>query len=484
MRPLDVFIYNVYFTSFALALVYLYAVAVTVSHPRHLVPGVLLAGILAVFPVAAYALLSVRIPRAGGDYAYVGQVLHPALGFLCSWNWAIWLCFWIGFGAYSFPTVGLRGVMTALALVLGRPDFLRGSAWLDRPGSTLLLGTGVILGFGVVASLGIGLFLRIQRWTFLLATSAVLVLAGSLATTDQAQFRARFDALIRGAVGVPQAYDILTRRAPTPTRPDGSVLTVVPAAFLVLPWTVGTTFITPELKDFRRNQPLGMLSALGAVTLATAGLGGLLVRTTGSEFLTALVSGAGEELGIPVRPYFHDLVFLLLDHPVTFIVAALGFLCLGWMYLAQNMISNARILMVWAHDGLIPQALGEVHPSLHTPWRGILAVCAASEVFLVLLCYTPYLHVVSSILALTLSALMVSVSAVILPIRRPYLSAAEFPCLPLVGVLGTASLVLVDGYYLLDPRYGARNAESLLAVGGVLALGLAYWTWRSWCRTR
>ncbi len=479
----DVFVYNVYFTSFALALVYLYGIALQVAAPSSLVPGVLVAGGAAAPVVATYALLSAAMPRAGGDYVYVGQVLGRPLGFLVSWNWVVWLAFWIGFGGYTFSVVGLRGWLVAAALGTGRPHLLGAARVLSRGDVAFLVGTAVITAFCLLVNLGMGTFLRVQRWTFALAVVALALTVSSLARTHPEDFAERFDRAVLSLVGARHAYLRLADSAGG-VPGEYSPLSVVPAAFLVLPWTLGSTFIAPEVKDLRRTQPLSMLAALATVTGATALLGDLLVRTAGAGFLLGLAAGAAERLGVPLRPYLGEVALLALGHPWLLAVAAAGFLCLGWMYVAQNVINSARVLMAWARDGLAPSAWAEVHPRLHVPWRATLAVTVAGEAFLAFLCFAPSLHLLSSILALSLSAALTCLSAVLLPFRRPELlrgagarRVGRVPLLSLLGACGLGVLAYVDVRYLLDSRYGVNNPGSLVAVGVVLATGAAYYRW-------
>ncbi len=484
-RAWDVFVYNVYFTSFALALVYLYVTALQVAPPSSLVPGVLLAGVLAASVVSTYALLAAIIPRLGGDYVYVGEVLGPSLGFLSSWNWVVWLSFWVGFGGYTFPAVGLRGWAVALALNTGREDLLALADALARSDVAFLVGTGVIAGFGLLASLGMRAFLRVQRWTFVLAVASVGLTVLALATEDANSFAVRLDGAVLSLLHVAGAYAGVAEGNGAQAA-SGSPLTVVPAAFIVLPWTIGSAFIGPELRDVRRTQPLGMLAALLAVTATAGALGYLLVRAVGAGFLVGLATGAGERFGLPLQPYLHEVTFLSLGGSWALAVAAVGYLCLGWMYLGQNVVNISRVVMAWARDGLVPPQWAEVHPRLHVPWRATWAAVGAGEVFLALVCFTPSVHVLSSILALSLSAGLACLSAVLLPFRRPELlrgvaakTLAGVPLLALIGGAGLAVLSYVDLRYLVDGRYGANNPESLLAVVAVLAAGVGYRRWAS-----
>lgn len=488
----DVFVYNVYFTSFALALVYVYATALEVAPASRLVPGILLAGAMSTGVVGTYALLATLMPRAGGDYVYVGQVLGPGWGFLASWNWVIWLCFWVGFGGYTFCTVGLRGWVVAAGLATGRADLVELARILGRSDVAFLVGTLVIGVFGLLAALGMGVYLYVQRWTFVLAVVGVGVIAYGLAAAGTEAFAASFDQAVWSVAGVGDAYAAVAGAAGEGQARAGSVFDVVPAAFLVLPWTVGSAFIGPEVRDVRRTQPRAMLAALGAVTVTAALLGALLVRAAGVDFLLGLASGAAGRIRLPLEPYLHEVAFLALRDPWTLSAAAVGYLCLGWMYVGQNVVNSARVVMAWSQDGVAPASWGEVHPRLHVPWRGTWVVMALSELFLAVVCFAPLVQLLSSILALSLSAALACLSAVLLPWRRPALlrgpaarRVLRVPLLVWAGACGLLVLSYVDLRYLLDARYGTAKPESLAAVATVVALGASYrrWAVKRWGRS-
>jgi amino acid transporter len=486
-QAIDVFIYNVYFTSFFLALVFLYVTAFSVAPPRDLIPGILVASAVAVFPIGTYALMSITIPRFGGDYVYVGRVLHPLLGFLSSWNWVFWLCFWIGFGAYSFATVGLSGLLTALGLTLQAPPFLELSRWISTPPITFVIGTIVIAGIALLVSIGLSFFLQVQRWTFSLAVLATMAMVITLGSTSHEAFVARFNEVLGPVLNSADPYHaVIARVQGVPLERSSSfrsVLAVIPAAFLVLPWTIGSAFITPELREVQHSQIRGMLGALLFVSATTVLLGTLLVHVAGPQLLVALAVQDPSGPSLPLRPYFSDLTYLLLQNPVLLVVSGIGFLCMGWMYMAQNMINNSRVLLSWASDGLAPPMLGRIHPRLRTPVPAIFAVSVVAEAFLGILTFSPALRLLSSILALTLSVALVALSAAVLPYRRPHLFAASpagwrllgVPLLSLLGIGTLVALAMVDGYYLLDVRYGANSPSSLGFILLGLASGLVYY---------
>ncbi len=98
-------------------------------------------GLIALCGAVCYGELAAAMPRSGGEYHYLGQIYHPAVGFLSGWVSA---------------TVGFAAPTALAALALGEyaksvwPGL--GQAMVQGTGITgaTLLGVGVVLGLALV----------------------------------------------------------------------------------------------------------------------------------------------------------------------------------------------------------------------------------------------------------------------------------------------------------------------------------------------
>jgi APA family basic amino acid/polyamine antiporter len=131
--------------------------------PGHILAIWVLQGLLAIAGARAYAALAVAVPRSGGEYRYLSDLLHPALGSLAGWCSVL-----VGFAApvaanaYAaaaflgrvVPGLPTRGLAAAL-LVLVAALQLR-HVGLARSSQNLLVLLKIAL---VVAFIAIGLLL-------------------------------------------------------------------------------------------------------------------------------------------------------------------------------------------------------------------------------------------------------------------------------------------------------------------------------------
>ncbi len=130
----------------------------------------LLGALLAMAGARAYAEVAILIPRSGGEYRYLSELYHPALGYLAGWASLL-----VGFAAptaisayaasaFGFAMLGLEGgpvrwAATGLIAVLSlfHSAGLQLSKWTQN-GLVLLKGT-LLLCF-----LGVGLAFGSHRW--------------------------------------------------------------------------------------------------------------------------------------------------------------------------------------------------------------------------------------------------------------------------------------------------------------------------------
>ena len=133
-----------------------------------------------------YSEFSAAMPRSGGDYVFVSRALHPFLGWLLSWSQGIWLIFfWIGFNAWfalvsavpaAFITIGSvtgqHGWITAANDLLAKYNFLG----IHMQWYVFLFGTVLNVLFALLLIFGGRVYWRVQKWLFLLAGLAILIM--------------------------------------------------------------------------------------------------------------------------------------------------------------------------------------------------------------------------------------------------------------------------------------------------------------------
>lgn len=487
----DVFIFNIFFTSFFLALVFVYEDAILEGAGANLVPGLLLSTLIISLQVMTYALLSVAMPRSGGDYVWVSRTLHPSLGFIVSWSWVVWLAFWIGFGANTFATIGLSSILATLGLATGNQALVSASQLVAAPMSALAIGTLVILLFAVIVIAGMGVYVRAQLAAFIVGVAGTVAGFGYLAAISNADYVSAFNRAMEPYTSNPDTYHYIIAQAaqngwtpPTTAITLAGMLSVLPAAFIAIPWVQGTTFIGGEIRNVKKSQIVGMLLALLFVGGVTAAIAAILVEKVGLEFLSAfsylIYNNPSAIANVPLLPFVNSISFVVIPNPFLNVLAGVGFVLLGWMYIAQNMINDSRIIFAWSFDRLLPERFAGVSERFHTPVLATVLVSVLGWVFLALITFEPALSVVSSMFAFNFVMFIVGATALLFP----YLKARLFESSPVAWKIGGVPLlslfglgtILLNAYnaynYLVNPVYGVNTPISEELVVAVIVTGI------------
>ncbi len=200
-------------------------------------------GVCAMCGALSYAELGAALPRSGGEYNFLSEIYHPAVGFLAGWISAT-----VGFAAPVAIAAMPFGTYLA-AIIPGTNALLLSLAvvWI----TTLVL----------LADLRLGSAFQIVSTVLKVLLIIVIIAAGFLAIGTQ-----------------PVSF--------LPVRGDGALLVSTPFA-ISLYWVMyaysgwnASTYITGEIRNPSRNIPLSVGIGTLLVTLLYVGLNAAFLRTT------------------------------------------------------------------------------------------------------------------------------------------------------------------------------------------------------------
>jgi APA family basic amino acid/polyamine antiporter len=270
-------------------------------------------GVLALCGAAAYAELGAMMPRAGGEYVYLREAYHPAIGAMSGW-----VSLTAGFSAAI--------AVSALGFATYLHDVVPG---LDAGLSQRVVAVALVLAMTGLHSLDTAIGGRVQT-AFTIAKVGLLlvfVIAGlALGTGDWTHFDAR-------AGGI---------TANVPTGAFAESLFWV--GFAYTGWNAAA-YLASELRDPARTLPRALFLGTGGVIVLY-----LLVNIT---FLYAL---SPEELGAPVVDVGAAAASALFRPTAGKVMALLVSLALVSSVSAMVM-AGPRIYAAMAEDGALPAAL-------------------------------------------------------------------------------------------------------------------------------
>jgi len=275
-------------------------------------------GAIALAGAFAYAELGQRLPRAGGQYAYLSEAWHPLVGFLYGWA----LLFMIETGAiaavaitfaeYASRMVGHGG---------GAPQPLAVAAIVALTAINI---TGIKPGSRL---LNVFVVLKVA------AIAALVLFAWSGPAAPEWMSNARVD--------------------DTPTTALTFGVALVPILFAYGGWQ-NLNYVAEEMRDPRRHLPISLIVGTLLVVFVYLMANVAYVRTLGLDGLAATDTPAAEAAGRWFGAAGERMI-----------AAAIAISTFGFLNLA--ILAPTRVYFAMARDGAFVPALARLHPRFQTP---------------------------------------------------------------------------------------------------------------------
>lgn len=379
------------------------------------------------------AELGAMFPRAGGNYAYLREGIHPAAGFLAGW-----LSF---FAIYAGTIAALAVVAVELlapALGLGRAGILAGAS-------------GLVVAVSIVNLVSTRLGARFNNLTSLLKVASIIAFVVLGPLLGEGTF-----APWLGEAGMDAGE--ASQAAAGPWLRFGQALS--PVLFSYLGWNA-SVFVASEIRDPQKNVPRSLFLGLALCTVLY-----LAINVVYLYALSPAEMAASRDTGeAAARALFGDAGGRL--------VAAFVLLSVLGTLNAQILI-GPRIVYAMALDDHFFARASRVHDTYLTPSVAIL-IQAGVAIGLIL-----FLESFPKALDFTVFGILLATAADTLALfmlrrrspgrLRPY-RAFGYPWLPLVylGVIGATALAIVRA----SPR------ECAVAIALLAAGLLFYWPVRA-----
>ena len=452
-----------------------------------------------------YSEFSAAMPRSGGDYVFVSRALHPFLGWLLSWSQGVWLIFfWIGFNAWfalvsavpaAFITIGSvtgeSGWITAANDLLAKYNFLG----IHMQWYVFLFGTVLNVLFALLLIYGGRVYWRVQKWLFLLAGLAILIMVGLLlfrgtsVTASWDSFAAKNGSLKYGQV-IPAAQAAGFHGANAGFSFTDTLL-LLPWVFFVVGYAQGSAQIGGEVKRASRSQYFAMVGGVLINGLVLAIIVLLATHAVGSSWLRSvdyLAANDPAKLGLPggLPPGINFISALMTHNVLLLALLGIGFVIWALMGTPLSELQATRYMLAWGLDRSGPQALGRVNDRTHAPVTAIVFCTVTGEIALAALINIPQASLLGALLAQIVAFILVSAAGIAFPYRlREIWEAAGgrrvlgVPAVALAGAGGViclgALLVLFIANKSISTTFAVTSHLSLEFMGGVIAAGVLWY---------
>jgi APA family basic amino acid/polyamine antiporter len=416
-----------------------------------------------------YAEFAALAPVAGSAYTYS----YATLGELFAWviGWDLLLEYAVGcatvasgwsghFDEFLHASFGLR-VPTPVA---GDPFSVPG-AWFNLPAVLVMAAVTAVLVVGIRESVALNttlVLVKVAVVVFVVAVGWRYVDPANWAGVPVTEREVPADPAqkwgLLGLLGLNRWLVELDDRFRSPFAPYGLSGVMLGASIVFFSY-IGFDSISTHSEEARKPQrdvPVGILASLAVCTVLYVAV---------AAVLTGLVPYTRINTRAAVAAAFDDLAARERSPAlsVAAVVISCGALAGITSVLLVSFLSQARVFLAMARDGLLPhRVFGTVHPRFRTPHR---ATVLTGAVVCLLAAFTPIGQLQSMVNIGTLMAfVMVCAAVLLLRLRRPD-AARPFRC-PAVFVVAPLGVAVNLTMMLFLP------VETWLRLGAWLAVGL------------
>jgi APA family basic amino acid/polyamine antiporter len=296
-----------------------YVVARQVHTPALILFVWTLGGLVALAGAFVYAELAARLPRTGGQYAYLREAYHPAVAF--AYGWALLL-------------VIQTGGMAAVAITFSR-YFIE---LTHIPVAEGWIATAALLFLTVINCLGVraGSTVQSALMVMKIVVIAALVYCGwLLAPAARAVNAALLDR--------PVSFDLVTA--------IGAAM--IPVVFAYGGWQTAN-FIADEVRAPARNLPRALLLGVTSVIVLYLSVNWVDVRVLGATGLA--------QTAVPASAVMRAAMG---ERGAAVIAAGIAVSALG--FLSQSILTAPRVYFAMARDGIFFKSVAWLHPRTRVP---------------------------------------------------------------------------------------------------------------------
>ena len=371
-------------------------------------------GVISLFGCAAFAELGSMFPESGGQYIYLREAYGDLIAFLYGWmlfavaNGGSIAALAVAAAAYTgevFPVVSQDHVVLAVAGVA-----------ITRAHLLALLLIGFVTYVNIVGLRWGALLQNLSTWTKFAAMAAFVFLGFAIGKGDWSHFSSHGASLAMGL---------------HPTQLISAMGVALIAVFWAYDGWVYITWVAGEVKEPRRNVPLGMVFGVLVV--------GAIYMAMNFTYLYAL----------PLKEIAQHETIAHAAAAVLFSPRAAGWLSLMiavscFSAAATCTLSGARVYLAMAQDGVFFKRMAVIHPKWRTPafslmgqgiWAALLTVSGRYDQL-----YTYVIY--GMVLSYTLTVIGLFLLRWKRPdIPRPY-RCTGYPWLPAIYVLVGAAWTL------------------------------------------
>jgi amino acid transporter len=448
-----------------------------------------LAALLVIPHTITYGMLSMALPRSGGDYLFISRALHPSIGFVASVLFTYIICSGNAFIALFVPSFALPAMFQSIGLLSGNEWWTNLATDVSSDNGVFIIGVVLVVLGGLLTMLSLRAAMRVFIVVMFTSIVGAIVTAVSLLSISRDQFVDNFakygsyDGVLAAADKAGFGYSGVEF---TPSLMSFFFLSSV------LGFAVVASYWAGEVRGARNVMVRILLLTLGIASVCFIAIAFLTERSFGNEFLGAssFVSGDPEAWPLTVTPFLN--LFIVVGIPHTWLAVLLGVTYVSGILalLIPTFLLGTRNVLAYSIERVLPGRLSEVNSRTHTPINATILVMVIMIVYMALYVYPfeSFFLVASAVSAFfILSTFALSgIAAVVFPYRQRAIYEAstikwEWGGVPVLSIVGGISAIIMTAFviFLMFTKWGdsigATDPTGIKYLVSLIVVAAAVW---------
>lgn len=427
-----------------------------------------------------YWMLSTAMPRTGGDYVWVGRILHPSIAFMENAVFVVIMITWAGLFPYLAAAFKLQMLFTNLAITTGNQYYASLATALGDP--NLVFGLGAVMVTIVVLTMFLPTknIFRIVLALFLFQAVVFVIFIGMLLTTNHAAFVAGFNAKSGTTVDsiVNSGTNLLG--SPITFTPDQTAIGLVYTMLSFIGYANSAYFAGEVKGDPRKSQGIAIFVSPIIFAVLIYILYASMYNVFGHDFLVAssvlFVNGKSPLPSIPSPAY---LVSFITNNPTLAVLVPLALLLNNMAFAIMYFFVPTRNIFAYAFDRVIPAKFATVDRR-GVPYFAVALYAIIAYASLYITVYTTWFsYLYYANFGWWLAVAIVMFAAAVFPFRKkeifdssPKIVTYKIGPVPLLTIMGIAGifLSLYISYSTILPSFNGFPINPVYVVSMVFVM--------------
>ena len=427
-----------------------------------------------------YWMLSTAMPRTGGDYVWVGRIIHPSIAFMVNALFVVLMITWAGVFPFFNAAFNLQILFTNLAITTGNASYTGIATALGDPNNIFMISIATVTLVVLTMFLSVKNVFRIIIGLFVTQAVIFVVFMGMMLTTSHAAFVAGFNAQSGTTV------DTIVNEG---TNLLGSPITFTAgqtAIGLVYTMTsyigyANSAYFAGEVKgDPRKSQGIAIFATPILFAVLIYMLYASLYNVFGHEFLVASsVLWVNGQSPLPSIPSPAFLISFITSNPILAMLIPLALVLNNFGFAMVYFFVPTRNIFAWAFDRVIPVKFAAVDKR-GVPYYAVILYAIIAYVSVYITVYTSWFnYLYYANFGWWIAVAIVMFAAAIFPFKRRDIFSSSpkivtykigpIPVLTIVGVIGIFASLFIS-YSTILPSFAGFPINPIYVVSMVFVM--------------